>query len=66
MKNFQNGDNVRIRIDSKSQFRGRTGTITEVLNSASGTLEYNVKIDYQGLKLSYRFSGSELEAVTDK
>ena len=54
MPNFKTGDKVRVRLDSASPYRGRTGVIDKGPIKDSYGFWYMVKFEWRGL-LAVRF-----------
>ena len=61
MANLNVDDKVKIRLDTSSPYRGRSGVITEVLNADSYGEWYMVKFESKGFSTSYRFNEKDLE-----
>jgi len=68
MAKFKIGDKVRVRLDSPSPYRGRTGVVhEELLGDLSGHLSgfrYMVKFELRDLSAVSRFAEKDLEAVS--
>jgi hypothetical protein len=63
MAKFKKGDNVKIKLDTSSPYRGRKGVISELLIEDSYGFWYMVKFESKGFSPSYRFNEQDLEAV---
>ena len=65
MPKFNKGDKVKVRLDTSSTYRGRSGTIDNEISEDSFGLWYMVKFETKGFTRSYRFNEKDLEAVRD-
>jgi ribosomal protein L21E len=63
MEKFKKGDKVKIRLDTSSPYRGRSGVISENLTSDSYGFWYMVKFESNGYSPSYRFVEQDLAAM---
>ena len=63
MPKFNKGDNVRVRLDNASPYRGRTGTVDEEAIGDSFGYWYMVKFTSKGFSRSYRFNEEDLELI---
>lgn len=63
MPKFKKGDKVRVRLDTSSAYRGRTGTVDEEPEKDSFGYWYMVKFESKGFTRSYRFIEQDLEAI---
>jgi len=62
MQQLEKGDKVRVRLDTDSPFRGRTGIVADETKNISG-FWYVVKFESKGSALSYTFFEKELEKI---
>ena len=65
MPEFKKGDNVKIRLDTTSPYRGRKGIINEEPTQDSYGYWYMVKFESKGFSPSYRFNEHDLEAIVN-
>jgi hypothetical protein len=65
MAKFKIGDKVRVRLDSPSPYRGRTGVVHEELSGDPSGFRYMVKFELRGLAAVNRFAEKDLEAMSD-
>jgi hypothetical protein len=65
MAKFKKGDKVKVRLDTASPYRGRSGTVTENPINDSYGFWYMVKFESAGYSPSYRFIEQDLEAVSN-
>jgi hypothetical protein len=63
MQKFNKGDAVKIRLDTTSPYRGRTGIISENPVNNSYGFWYMVKFESTGFTRNYRFVEQDLEAI---
>ncbi len=63
MPKFNKGDKVRVRSDTSSPFRGRTGIVDEEVVGDSFGYWYVVKFETKGFTRSYRFIEPDLELI---
>ena len=63
MQKFKKGDNVRVRLDTGSPYRGRIGVINQEPFSDSYGYWYMLKFESRGFAPVIRFSERDLEAV---
>jgi len=61
MAQFKKGDNVKVRLDTSSPYRGRAGVIAGTPTKDSFGFEYAVKFESQGFIRNYRFLEQDLE-----
>jgi hypothetical protein len=64
MRKFKVGDRVKVRLDSSSPYRGRTGIIEQHLPEDTRGFWYMVRFESAGLRATSRFPERELEVVT--
>lgn len=62
-RKFKVGDRVKVRLDIPSVFRGRTGTIQQLLSEDTRGFWYTVRFESSGLRSSIRLSERALELV---
>ncbi len=65
MAKFKKGDRVKVRLDSNSPFRGRTGIVSENPVSDSYGYMYIIKFESKGYSPTYRIGERDLEAAND-
>ena len=64
MAKFKIGVKVRVRLDSPSPYRGRTGVVHEELPGDLSGFRYMVKFELRDLSAVSRFAEKDLEAVS--
>jgi hypothetical protein len=64
MPEFKKGDKVRVRLDSASPYRGRSGVVDKEGTKDSFRSWYMVKFESRGLAAVSRFAEEELEAIS--
>ena len=64
MPKFEKGDKVKVRLDTASPFRGRTGVIDDEMQNSSG-FWYVVKFESKGFSRNYTFDEKDLEKIND-
>jgi hypothetical protein len=65
MPTLKKGDKVRIRLDTASPYRGRTGVVDEEPIEDSFGFWYMVKFESKGYIRNYRFLEKDLVSVND-
>ncbi len=63
MQKFKKGDKVKVRLDSASPYRGRSGIVIEEPVGDSFGFWYMVKFESKGFTPVTRFVEKDLEAV---
>ena len=64
MGKFKKGDKVKVRLDTSSPYRGRTGVVRhEILQDSQGSW-YLVEFQATGLRATSRFVERDLEATS--
>jgi len=64
MPKSNKGDTVRVRLDSDSPYRGRSGVVDDQPARYSGGFWYMVRFELKGLRAVARFVEEDLEAVS--
>jgi hypothetical protein len=63
MPKFKKGDKVKVRLDTASPYRGRSGVVNEKPMNDSYGFWYMVKFESNGNTSAYRFVEQDLEEV---
>ncbi len=64
MPKFKKGDKVRVRLDTITPYRGRTGIVDSEVAKDSYGFSYMVKFESKGLTSIIRFTENDLEGVS--
>lgn len=64
LHNIRVGDQVRVRLDSASPYRGRTGMIEQQLPNDTRGFWYMVRFESRDLSTTVRFVERDLEKVS--
>jgi hypothetical protein len=64
MPKFKKGDRVKVRLDTNSPYRGRSGIVNENPIKDSYGYWYMVKFESKGYTPAYRFVEQDLEAMS--
>ena len=61
MRKFKKGDKIKVRLDTSSPYRGRTGVVQHELPQDSRGYWYMVEFQSAGLHTTSRFVERDLE-----
>ena len=63
MRKFKKGDKVKVRLDTSSPYRGRSGVVQHELPEDSQGFSYMVEFRSAGLHATSRFAERDLEVT---